>query len=221
MPEAVAYYRVSTVKQGQSGLGLESQRAIVQGLVAARGLTLAAEFTEVESGRKKNRAQLEAALDQARRSGAVLLIAKLDRLARNVAFTSALMESGVEFIAADIPDANRMTLHVMAALAEQEAQLISERTKAALAARKARGLPLGHAANLTPAARARGPRAQREAAQVATRQASAFAVVLRQRGDTLLAIAERLNGTGFRTRQGGLWTPTQVKRILERLEKSA
>ena len=154
----------------------------------------------MESGRKKNRAQLEAALDQARRSGAVLLIAKLDRLARNVAFTSTLMESGVEFIAADIPDANCMTLHVMAALA----------------ARKARGLPLGHAANLTPAARAKGPRAQREAAQVVTRQASAFALVLRQRGDTLLAIAERLNSTGHRTRRGGLWTPTQVKRILER-----
>ena len=121
------------------------------------------------------------------------------------------MDSGVH----DIPDANRMTLHVMAALAEQEAQLISERTKAALAARKARGLPLGHAVNLTAEARAKGPRVQREAAQVATRQASAFAAVLRQRGDTLLAIAERLSGTGFQTRQAGLWTPTQVKRILD------
>ncbi|GAA5438121.1 MULTISPECIES: recombinase family protein [Deinococcus] len=217
MPDAIAYYRVSTAKQGQSGLGLESQRAIITALAHARHLTITAHFTEIESGRKKNRAQLEAALDHARRSNAILLIAKLDRLARNVAFTSALMEAGVDFIAADIPDANRMTLHVMAALAEQEAQLISERTRAALAARKARGLTLGRPENLTPEARALGPQVQREAARVATQQAAAFAAVLRERGDTLQAIATRLNHTGFRTRHGSLWSPTQVKRILDRM----
>lgn len=213
---AVAYYRVSTAKQGASGLGLEAQRVAVAALAAERGLTITADFTEVESGRKVRRPQLEAALDAARRTGAVLLIAKLDRLARNVAFTSALMDTGVEFMAADMPDANRMMLHVMAALAEHEARLVSERTKAALAARKARGLPIGNAANLTPAARAQGPVAQREAAKVATQQATAYAGSLRAQGDSLATIAGKLNAAGFRTRKGGLWASVQVKRILDR-----
>lgn len=213
---AVAYYRVSTVKQGQSGLGLEAQKASVTAFAAAQGLTLEAEFTEVESGRKRNRPQLEAALAHAARTGAVLLIAKLDRLARNVAFISALMDSGAEFVAVDMPEADRLTLHVMAAVAEREAALISARTKAALAARKARGLPLGNPSSFTPESRAAGPEAQREAARVAMAQAAAFAKVLRERGDTLAAIADTLNGAGFRTRQGGEWSAAQVKRILDR-----
>ncbi|WP_343761582.1 recombinase family protein [Deinococcus depolymerans] len=214
---AVAYYRVSTAKQGVSGLGLEAQRAAVQALAVSRGLSITAEFTEVESGRKVRRPQLEAALDAARRAGALLLIAKLDRLARNVAFTSALMDTSVEFMAADMPDANRMTLHVMAALAEHEARLVSERTRAALAARKARGLPVGHTQNLTPETRALGPAAQREAARVATQQVTAFASALRGQGDSLATIASKLNASGFRTRKGGLWASVQVKRILDRM----
>lgn len=214
--EAVAYYRVSTAKQGRSGLGLEAQQAAVTRLAAERGLTVTHEFTEIESGRKKNRAQLEAALDLCRRTGAVLLIAKLDRLARNVALVSAIMDSDAPFLAADMPDADRTTLHVMAALAEREALLISQRTKAALAARKARGLPLGNPAALTPEARAAGPQAQREAARTATQQATAFARTLREREDTFASIADTLNAAGFRTRQGGLWSAAQVHRILKR-----
>jgi DNA invertase Pin-like site-specific DNA recombinase len=216
MTEAVAYYRVSTVKQGQSGLGLEAQEASVTAYAQAHALSITAVFTEVESGRKRNRPQLEAALSAAARSGAVLLIAKLDRLARNVAFISALMESGVDFMAVDMPEADRLTLHVMAAVAEREAALISARTKAALAARKARGLPMG-TNNLTPEVRALGPVAQREAAVQATRPATAYAATLRAQGTTLATIADTLNEAGFTTRQGGRWTAMQVKRILDRI----
>lgn len=215
MNEAVAYYRVSTQKQGHSGLGLEAQKASVTAYAQAQGLNVVQEFTEVESGRKKNRPQLQAALEQCRRTGARLLIAKLDRLARNVAFISALMESGVEFTAVDMPEADRLTLHVMAAVAEREAELISSRTRAALAARKARGLSLG-TNNLTPENRAKGPEAIKDAARQATRQATAFAQTLRGQGATLAAIATTLNESGFTTRTGAQWTAMQVKRILDR-----
>ena len=139
----VAYYRVSTVRQGQSGLGLDAQRASVAAFVAGRG-ELVGEFVEVESGRKDDRPQLAAALDLCRRRRAVLVIAKLDRLARSVAFISNLMEGGAEFVACDMPEANRLTLHILAAVAEHEREMISTRTKAALAAAKARGVRLGN-----------------------------------------------------------------------------
>jgi DNA invertase Pin-like site-specific DNA recombinase len=137
----VAYYRVSTDRQGQSGLGLDAQRAAVAGFVGARELI--AEFTEVESGKRADRPQLAAALELCRRQRAMLVIAKLDRLARNVAFIANLMESGVEFTAVDMPYANRLTLHILAAVAEHEREMISARTKAALAAARARGVRLG------------------------------------------------------------------------------
>jgi DNA invertase Pin-like site-specific DNA recombinase len=139
----VAYYRVSTDKQGASGLGLEAQReAVARNLGAG---SLLAEFTEVESGKRSaNRPQLIAALEMCKRKKAILLIAKLDRLARNVHFISGLMEAGVEFVAADMPTANRLTVHIMAAFAEHEAAMISARTKAALQAAKARGTVLGN-----------------------------------------------------------------------------
>lgn len=213
---AVAYYRVSTTKQGASGLGLEAQTAMVLTYANANALAITDSFTEVESSKTKDRAQLTAALDRARSSGAVLLIAKLDRLSRNVAFVSALMEAKVDFIAVDMPTANKLTIHLLAAMAEQEAGAISERTKAALAARKARGLTMGTPANLTPQARAQGPAAQRQAAIDVMQQAAGLARVLRARGDTLRAIADHLNKDGFRTRQGKRWSATQVKRILDR-----
>lgn len=214
---AVAYYRVSTEKQGRSGLGLEAQEAAVTTLATQRNLRIVQTFSEVETGtRKKRRPQLEAALDMARRLGGVLLIAKLDRLARNVAFVSALMDSGVDFIAADMPDADRLTLHVMAVVAEREAALISQRTRDALAARRARGLPVGGIDNLSAAARALGPAQNRIDAIAATRQPAAMARLLRQKGETLASIAAQLNAAGFRTRQGGLWVASQVKRVLDR-----
>src|SRR3954466_1761959 len=164
----VAYYRVSTAKQGASGLGLEAQREAVAGYLNGGNWQLAAEFTEVESGRKNDRPELAKGLALCRRIGATLIIAKLDRLARNVAFVSNLMESGVEFVAVDFPTANQLTIHILAAVAEHEREMISARTKAALAAAKARGTKLGNP-NLTDAARAKG----REVARTVNRAKAA------------------------------------------------
>src|SRR3954462_14887614 len=144
----VAYYRVSTDKQGKSGLGLEAQREAVQSYLNGGSWTLAAAVTEVESGKRNDRPELDRALGLCRLYGATLVVAKLDRLARNVAFISKLMESGVDFVALDLPQANRLTVHILAAVAEHEAAMISQRTKAALAAAKARGIKLGNPANL-------------------------------------------------------------------------
>ncbi|MFC5848581.1 recombinase family protein [Deinococcus petrolearius] len=214
---AVAYYRVSTQKQGQSGLGLEAQQAAVLTYARSKGLELVAEVTEIETGtRKRRRPQLEAALDQTRRLGGVLLIAKLDRLARNVAVVASLMESGVRFVAVDMPEADNLTIHVMAAVAEREAQLISARTKAALAARKARGLKLGKPENLTVEAQRRGAEASKQRAVQDMRTVAAYAGALQGQGLTLRAIAAQLEQHGFQTRQGGPWHAVQVKRVLER-----
>ena len=138
----VTYLRVSTDRQSRSGLGLEAQRKAVADYVAGKG-AIVAEYVETESGKRADRPQLACALAEAKQLGAVLLIAKLDRLARSVAFIANLLESGVEIAAADMPEANRFLLHVMAAVAEHEAQAISDRTRAALAAAKARGVALG------------------------------------------------------------------------------
>lgn len=157
--EFVAYYRVSTVRQGQSGLGLDAQRASVAAHVAGKsGGLLLAEFQEIESGRKSDRPQLAAALALCKRQKATLVIAKLDRLARNVRFISSLMESGVQFQAVDMPEANRLTVHILAAVAEHEREAISERTRAALAAKKARGETLGNPRPDLPKARASAAR---------------------------------------------------------------
>jgi DNA invertase Pin-like site-specific DNA recombinase len=139
----VAYYRVSTDRQGASGLGLDAQRQAVACRV--NGGQLVAEFTEIESGRRHtNRPQLLAALEECRKRRATLLIARLDRLARNVAFIANPMESGADFIACDMPQANRLTIHILAAVAEHEREMISQRTKAALAEAKRRGTRLGN-----------------------------------------------------------------------------
>ena len=136
----VAYFRVSTDRQGKSGLGLDAQREAVMSYLNGGSWTLVSEFTEVESGKRSdNRPQLAAAIAACKRQKAKLVIAKLDRLSRNLAFIAALMESGVEFVAADMPHANRLTVHILAAVAEHERQMISERTRAALQAAKKRG----------------------------------------------------------------------------------
>lgn len=220
--EYVAYFRVSTQRQGASGLGLEAQEKAVGDFMRHRGATLLCSFTEIESGKRSDRPQLAKALAVAKAAGATLLIAKLDRLARNVAFISNLMDAGVEVTAADMPEANRFMLHVMAAVAEHEARAISDRTKAALAARKARGLPCGWAiqGRIDHATAV-------QAASVHRRQvADAFAMRAGPRiqsmckhGKTLRAVAADLNEMGFPTaRKGSKWHDTSVRNVLARYE---
>lgn len=227
MNSYVAYFRVSTQKQGRSGLGLEAQTAAVEQLVAQRDGTILAIYREVESGSgKRSRPELANALAHAKRAQAVLVIAKLDRLARNVAFISALMESGVEFVCCDMPSATTFTLHVLAALAQEEATLISKRTKEALAARRARGLPLGAT---DPRCRSimdirgawgngqqLGSMRNKEASRRAVADLLPIIASLRTQGQSLRQIACRLNLLNHRTRSGKLWGPTQVKRVLDR-----
>ena len=217
----VAYYRVSTDKQGKSGLGLEAQRAAVEAHVAAGRGAVAAEFIEVESGRKKDRPQLAAALAAARAHRATLVIAKLDRLARNVHFVSGLMESGVEFVAADMPTVNRLTIHILAAVAEEEARMISARTKAALAAAKARGIALGN-----PNLRAGSPDQARAANAVRSgrsqiRKADVLPFIesaKRAGASTLQELAAALDARGVPTPSGhgARWHPAQVGRVMGR-----
>ena len=155
-PIAVAYYRVSTQKQGRSGLGLEAQRAAVEAFCQSHGLKLASSFTEVESGKRSDRPQLAKAFASARRVRGVVLIAKLDRLARDVHFISGLIKQGTPFVCVDAANDDTFVLHIKASVAQEEAQKISVRTKAALAAAKARGRRLGNPQNLTPEGRIRG-----------------------------------------------------------------
>src|SRR5262245_7338867 len=199
MTRFVAYYRVSTDKQGKSGLGLDAQRQAVAGFAAGRG-AIVAEHTEVESARN-HRPELHAALVTCRRQKAILVIARLDRLARNVAFISNLMESRVDFVAVDIPEANRLTIHILAAVAEHEREMISQRTKAALQAAKARGTMLGNPHPL-PASR-QGTAALQ--AQTAAFQATVRPLILalRQQGYSLAGIAGELNGRHITTARGG------------------
>lgn len=218
----IAYYRVSTTRQGASGLGLEGQEAAVTGYAGTIGGTLLRAYTEIETGKKSDRPELVKALADCKRSKAVLVIAKLDRLARNVHFLSGLMESGAEFVCCDMPHANRLTLHILAAVAEDEAKRISERTKAALAAYKARGGLLGSAR--PGACRLKGganPKAAQRAGEVARANATeAYADLkpwldaLRGKGLSLRQITGQLNAEGHTTRRGKPWNPMQVSRIL-------
>ena len=208
--EYVAYYRVSTSRQGESGLGLEAQRAATLAFVAEQGAELADEFTEIESGRRSDRPKLEEALDICRKTGATLLIAKLDRLARNVHFISGLLETKVRFVAIDMPNADRFMLHVYAAIAEEESRRIGERTKAALAAAKARGVVLG--VNGNNVARERRREADRFALQVGP-------TVRRLReveGLSIRAVSDRLNHDGVPAFSGAEWHPTTVQRVWKR-----
>ena len=227
MHDLVAYYRVSTRKQERSGLGLEGQQAAVA--VYASNKTILASYTEVETGKRADRPELAKALAHAKRARATLVVAKLDRLARNVAFTSALMDSGVDFVTCDNPYANRLTLHVIAAVAEDEARRISERTKAALAALKLRGVALGasrpECRNLTVDARTSGLEAASEAirenAFKAYEDLRVLVTGLKQGGFSLADIAKVLNSQGHRTRQGKLWTNDAVRRICIRFTSKA
>jgi DNA invertase Pin-like site-specific DNA recombinase len=222
--KAVAYYRVSTAAQGRSGLGLEAQKQAVEALCALRGWEIIAPpFTEVESGKRADRPELLKALHRAKVTGATLVVAKLDRLSRNVAFLAALQESGAKFIAADMPEANELTVHIMAAVAQAERKAISKRTQEALQAAKARGQRLGNPNGAAALRRAqRGNVAAVDAVKVGAEQRACelrpIIEDLRGRGITSLApIAAALNEAGIVTARGGKWHASSVRNLLLRL----
>ena len=212
----VAYYRVSTDKQGRSGLGLDAQKQAVRTYFNGGNWRLIAEYTEIESGNKNRRIELDKALSACKKHGAKLIIAKLDRLSRNVAFIANLMDSGVEFMACDIPFANRLTLHILSAVAEHEREMISQRTKVALAAAKRNGVKLGspdpHKGSTIGVQRNR---------QMADQFASNVVPVIKdiQAGGTLplQQIAYALNARGIPTARGGQWYPATVRNVLMRI----
>lgn len=211
----IAYYRVSTMAQGVSGLGLEAQRKAVRDF---NGGELIEEYTEVESGKRNDRPQLEAALAACRKHKATLLVAKLDRLSRNASFLLKLRDSKVDFKAVDMPEADRFTVGIMALVAEREAEMTSKRTREALAAAKARGVKLG---NPNQHSREEAGRLGRD---IVMAQADMFAEnvvpiieAIRASGiKTLQGIADSLNARGIQTRRGGEWHPMTVRNILKR-----
>jgi DNA invertase Pin-like site-specific DNA recombinase len=220
----IAYYRVSTARQGRSGLGLEAQRKAVHDYLNGGDWRLLGEFTEVESGKNNARPELAKALARCRVMGAKLVVAKLDRLARNAAFLLNLRDAGVPFVAADMPDANEMTVGIMAVIAEGEAKAISTRTKAALQAAKERGVKLG-GKRINSHAPSADHRKQAVAARqvVAQRKASDLSPIITDviiglgQDASARAIARELTARGIPTAQGGaIWQPVQVQRVLVR-----
>jgi DNA invertase Pin-like site-specific DNA recombinase len=219
MTKFVAYHRVSTQKQGRSGLGLEAQQSSIAEYTRSGNGTLCAEFTEVESGKRKDRPQLAAALAQCRLHGATLIVAKLDRLARNVAFVSNLMESGCEFCAVDFPQANRFMIHLLAAVGEYEAKLISDRTKAALQSAKRRGVKLGGDRGNIIDVQRKGSRIGNAIRTAKAKQRTndlrpIIADIQANGAGSLREIAAQLNARGIQKARGCEWSPTAVMRVL-------
>jgi DNA invertase Pin-like site-specific DNA recombinase len=228
--KVIAYYRVSTDKQGRSGLGIDAQRAAVKAYVSESGCDLIGAYMEQETAKKHNldnRPALCSAIAHAKRSKAMLVVAKLDRLLRSTVVRTMLKTSGVHFVACDNPNANELTVDILAAVAEDEVRRISERTKAALAAYKARGGKLGaqlkQCRNLTMAARGRGAQAAGAKAKADADKAYLDLVpdvrAMRSAGASLQQIAQNLNGHGHTTRRGCDWNAVQVGRILQRSAK--
>lgn len=216
MKKYVAYYRVSTAKQGASGLGLDAQQTAVAAFV--KDAPLLAEFVEIESGKKNLRPKLTAAIAAAKASGAVLVIAKLDRLSRNAGFIFALRDSGVDFVAADMPDANTLTVGIFAVIAQHERETISKRTKDALQAKIAKGGKLGTPENLTELVRQQGLQARQRNAREhsGSKQATALIVSRKAQNASFNQIASELNSLGFTARRGGTFNQRQVQRLYER-----
>lgn len=222
MTKFVSYYRVSTQKQGNSGLGLEAQKSTIQNYL--KGTEPIAEFTDIESGTKKgnDRQGLKDAISYCKIHNAKLIIAKLDRLSRNVSFIAQLMESDIEFVICDQPQATRFTIHIFAALGEQEARFISERTKSALAEAKKRGQKLGSPQNLTDKSRANSleVRKQNAISNENSRKAGALIVSLRQSGKSFYQITKEINDLGFKTRNNKAFHQAQVKTLYDRYKQS-
>lgn len=219
----VAYERVSTARQGRSGLGLDAQRKAIDDFAVLRGAEVIGRFTEIESGGKSDRPELAQAVNLAKLTGATLVIAKLDRLSRNAAFLLTLRDSGARFLAVDMPEANDLTVGIMALVAQQEREAISRRTKEALAAAKARGVKLGNPNGAAALRRAgKGGAALREAvARNADEHAEALAPLIRelqaQGVKTLRGIAGELNRRGMLTRRGGRWHVSNVQNVIQRI----
>lgn len=215
----VAYYRVSTAKQGRSGLGLDAQRKAVADYLNGGAWDLTAEFVEVESGKVDQRPKLEQALAICELTGATLVVAKLDRLSRNVAFLAALQDSGAKFIAADMPEANELTIHIMAAVAQAERKAISRRTIEALAAAKARGVRLGgsrgNASDLLKGPAASAAVRKSASAERATKVRRQIEAVKASGASSLRDIAAALNAAGITAPRGKAWQAGQVKRVLD------
>ena len=213
----VSYFRVSTARQGRSGLGLEAQRQAVASYLNGGNWTVLADFVEVESGRKSDRLELAKALDLCRLTGATLVIAKLDRLARDAHFLLGLEKARVEFIACDMPQANRLTIGIMALVAEEEARAISARTKAALAAARARGTKLGGWRGGPVVDGTLGAEAMRKNADAFAVGVAPMLRRMRSEGLSLRQMAALLAEKGIKTPRGGAWTATAVRNVLARV----
>lgn len=219
MKSFVAYLRQSTVKQKVSGLGIEAQREIIKNYIKDRAVVC--EFIETESGKKSDRPKLREALAMCRKTNSTLVVAKLDRLSRNVAFTSKLLESDVEIVFCDFPEANRLILHIISSIAEYEANLISQRTKQSLQAKRQRGVKLGKPDNLLSKhkeAIENSCKTNRMKAESNLNNMRAIALLrsLHSEGKTLSEMTTLLNEQGFVTSKGGQFQITQVKRLLLR-----
>ncbi len=224
MQRYIAYYRVSTKKQGKSGLGLEAQKTAVLNFVRSRNSEVIESFTEVESGKNPDRPVLKLAIELCKKENAKLLVAKLDRLSRNAKFLFMLKEelesAGIGFTIADMPEANTLVLGFMASLAQYEAELISKRTKEGLAEAKRKGRKLGNPNNLTNEARQKALTIISEKARTdtGTRKAYHFIQPRKEKGWSFAKIAEALNEEVYRTRTGRMFHPAQVRRIYFRFQ---
>lgn len=221
MTKYIAYYRVSTQKQGNSGLGLEAQRSDVSRFVE-RGGTLIAEYQDIESGKNNDRPNLIKAIEDCKKQGAKLLIAKLDRLSRNASFILMLRDSKVDFVCCDMPDANSITIGIMAILAQEERERTSMRTKAALAELKKQGKKLGTPENLTEQARISSLEVRQANAynDENSRKAGALIVSMRGQGKTFYQITKELNKLGFKTRKGKIFQQNQVQILFNRYSET-
>ncbi len=220
MTKLLAYYRVSTARQGRSGLGLDAQRACVESYAGIVGGTVLRAYQEIESGRKSDRPELARAVADAKRSRATIVIARLDRLARDAHLISGLQKTGVPFVCCDMPDADETMIGVYAYLGQREAKLISERTKAALAQAKLRGVILGKTENMTQAGRLLGAVkagvVHRTKANEAYSDLGPWFIEMRGEGLSLRAIVSKLAAEGHTTRRGHAWNAKQVSRVLAR-----
>lgn len=218
----IGYIRVSTQKQGKSGLGLEAQKRAIRNMVNEDDV-LIAEYEEIESGKNKERPKLLEAIQRCKETKATLVIARLDRLSRSLSFISQLMDNEIDFVACDMKHANRFTIQIFGAIAEQEARFISKRTKAALAELKAKGIRLGSPENLTNKSREKSLEVRKRNALMNehNRKATALIAAMRKEKKSFSNIAIELNQSGFKTRRNSSFTAMTVKRLYDRYENNS